>query len=186
MTRARFVLGMPDLRPPQAETGEANTADPPAGADSEDLRQRFDAVRQAVICAVRDPQALREEILAMREKVRAAHPVPQDRFDLKHSTGGMVDVEFAVQYLVLAHAAHHPALSANVGNIALLHLAESCALLQAGTGGAAASAYRELRRLQHRARLNEEATQLAADTLHQERAAVLALWRAVFAAPASA
>ncbi|MFZ9552330.1 MAG: hypothetical protein ACO27R_10580, partial [Hylemonella sp.] len=61
-----------------------------------------------------------------------------------------------------------------------------CGLLQAGTGGAAASAYRELRRLQHRARLNEEATQLAADTLHQERAAVLALWRAVFAAPASA
>ncbi|MFZ9638017.1 MAG: bifunctional [glutamate--ammonia ligase]-adenylyl-L-tyrosine phosphorylase/[glutamate--ammonia-ligase] adenylyltransferase [Hylemonella sp.] len=186
MTRARFVLGEPDLRPPQAETGVPNTADPPAGADSEDLRQRFDAVRQAVICAVRDPQALREEILAMREKVRAAHPVPQDRFDLKHSTGGMVDVEFAVQYLVLAHAAHHPALSANVGNIALLHLAESCGLLQAGTGGAAASAYRELRRLQHRARLNEEATQLAADTLHQERAAVLALWRAVFAAPASA
>ena len=186
MTRARFVLGEPDLRPPQAATGEANTAVPTAGADSEDLRQRFDAVRQSVICAVRDPQALREEILAMREKVRAAHPVPQDRFDLKHSTGGMVDVEFAVQYLVLAHAAHHPALSANVGNIALLHLAESCALLQAGTGGAAASAYRELRRLQHRARLNEEATQLAADTLHQERAAVLALWRAVFAAPASA
>ncbi len=177
MTRARFVLGDDDLAGVQSGGIKGPTDDAPPAAG---LRQRFDSVRQSVICAERDPEALRREIMDMRLKVRTAHPVPAERFDLKHSPGGMVDVEFAVQFLVLAHAAQHPALTANAGNIALLHLAESCGLLSAGIGSAAASAYRELRRLQHRARLNEEATQLDADALHLERAAVLALWRAVF------
>jgi len=156
MTRARFVLG------------------------SDDLRQRFDAVRHKVVCSPRDPQALRQEIVAMREKVRAAHPTHGDQFDVKHSPGGMVDAEFAVQYLVLSQSASHPELVANAGNIALLHAAEQCGLLPPGVGDAAASAYRELRRVQHRARLNEEPTQVSLQALQAERQAVLALWAAVF------
>ncbi|HVE54526.1 MAG TPA: bifunctional [glutamate--ammonia ligase]-adenylyl-L-tyrosine phosphorylase/[glutamate--ammonia-ligase] adenylyltransferase, partial [Ramlibacter sp.] len=105
MTRARFVLGEPALAP------------------------RFDAVREAVITAPRDLTALRAEIVAMRHKVRAAHPVRAGRFDLKHSPGGMVDAEFAVQYLVLAHAATQPDLIPNVGNIALLQRAQAGGLL---------------------------------------------------------
>jgi len=156
MTRARFVLG------------------------SEALRQRFDAVRQAVICAPRDPQALRQEIVAMRDKVRHAHPVHGEQFDVKHSPGGMVDAEFAVQYLVLSQSARHPGLVANAGNIALLRSAEQVGLLPAGVGTAAADAYRELRRVQHRARLNEEPTQIDPQAMATECAAVLALWAAVF------
>jgi glutamate-ammonia-ligase adenylyltransferase len=67
-----------------------------------------------------------------------------------------------------------------VGNIALLERAERCALLPAGVGEAAARAYRELRRVQHRARLDEQATQLPQEGLAQERAAILRLWAAVF------
>ena len=67
----------------------------------------------------------------MRDKVRAARPVKAGRFDVKHSAGGMMDVEFAVQYLVLAHGAAHPELLDNVGNIALLQRAEACGLLPA-------------------------------------------------------
>ena len=74
-----------------------------------------------------------------------------------------MDAEFAVQYLVLAHAAAHPELQGNVGNIALLQRAEACGLLPAGVGEAAANAYRELRRAQHRARLDEQPTQFPAD-----------------------
>jgi [glutamine synthetase] adenylyltransferase / [glutamine synthetase]-adenylyl-L-tyrosine phosphorylase len=85
-----------------------------------------------------------------------------------------------VQYLVLAHAARHPELLDNVGNIALLHRAEAAGLLPCGVGHAAADAYRELRYLQHRARLDEASTQRAPETLTHEREAVLALWRAVF------
>jgi [glutamine synthetase] adenylyltransferase / [glutamine synthetase]-adenylyl-L-tyrosine phosphorylase len=112
--------------------------------------------------------------------VRAARPVRADRFDVKHSAGGMVDAEFAVQYLVLSQSAKHRELIPNVGNIALLQRAEAAGLLPAGVGEAAAKAYRELRRVQHKARLNEEPTQVAPPVMAAERDAVLALWRAVF------
>ncbi len=156
ITRARFCAGTPGLAP------------------------RFEAVRRAVICAERDPVALRGEIQTMREKLRAARPVKEGFFDVKHSPGGMVDAEFAVQYLVLAHGKQHAGLLDNVGNIALLQRAEAAGLLPAGVGTAAADAYRELRRAQHRARLDEKPTQVDPARAATERDAVLALWRAVF------
>ncbi|WP_341909315.1 bifunctional [glutamate--ammonia ligase]-adenylyl-L-tyrosine phosphorylase/[glutamate--ammonia-ligase] adenylyltransferase, partial [Polaromonas sp. YR568] len=167
MTRARFVLG------------------------DESLRERFDSVRQSVITAPRDNEALRREIVAMRQKVHQAHPVRRAKapaegapegepFDIKHSPGGMVDAEFAVQYLVLSQAAWHSELVDNVGNISLLRRAEDVGLLPEGVGQRAASAYRELRRVQHRARLNEEPTQVILPALQAERDAILALWDATF------
>jgi glutamate-ammonia-ligase adenylyltransferase len=149
-----------------------------AGASG--LAARFEATRRAVLTAARDHAALRAEVRTMREKLRGARPVPAGRYDVKHSIGGMIDVEFAVQYLVLAHAAAHPELLDNAGNIALLQRAEGAALLPAGVGVAAADAYRELRRAQHRARLDEQPTQFDSARYAQQRDAVLALWRAVF------
>jgi [glutamine synthetase] adenylyltransferase / [glutamine synthetase]-adenylyl-L-tyrosine phosphorylase len=124
-------------------------------------------------------------VLAMREKVRAARPVRPGLFDVKHSAGGMMDAEFAVQYLVLAHSAAHPQLLDNVGNIALLQRAQTAGLLPDGVGAAAADAYRELRRAQHRARLDEQPTQFATHVMAAQRDAVLALWRAVFGEPSA-
>lgn len=163
MTRARCVLG-----------------------DAE-LLAGFDAVREAVIGAERDSLGLRDEIGSMRARVRASHPVRGEQFDVKHSPGGMVDVEFAVQFLVLSQGCKHPELLANVGNIALLQRAEACGLLAQGVGEGAAQAYRTLRQIQHRARLNEEPTQVDHAKVEHQRAAGLALWAAVFApAPALA
>ena len=147
------------------------------------LEQPFDAVRRTVLCTPRDAAALRAEVQAMREKVRAAHPVRGPHFDVKHSAGGMMDVEFAVQYLVLAHSAAHTQLLDDVGNIALLQRAQACGLLTKPLGNAAADAYRELRRAQHKARLDEQPTQVDPDTLVDQRNAVLALWQAVFGTP---
>lgn len=155
MTRARFVLG------------------------DEQLAARFDAVREAVITAPRDATALATEIVAMRNKVRAAHPVRGERFDVKHSAGGMVDVEFVVQYLVLLHSRDHPALRANTGNINLLRRAEAAGLLPARVGEDAANAYRRLRQVQHRARLDEAPTQVDPAELQAEAQAVRQLWQAV-------
>ena len=86
-----------------------------------------------------------------------------------------------MQYLVLSQAAAHPQLVGNVGNIALLQRAEQAGLLPVGVGQAAADAYRELRRVQHMARLDEAPTQVTPPALQAERDAVLALWHAVFA-----
>jgi [glutamine synthetase] adenylyltransferase / [glutamine synthetase]-adenylyl-L-tyrosine phosphorylase len=155
MTRARFVMGSPHLA------------------------SRFDAVREAVITAERDPQALAAEIVAMREKVRAAHPVRGTQFDVKHSVGGMVDAEFVVQYLVLSQSQAHPELRANSGNINLLERAERVGLLRPGMGEAAGRAYRVLRHIQHRARLDEAPTQVDAERVSAEAAAVQALWQHV-------
>jgi glutamate-ammonia-ligase adenylyltransferase len=158
ITRARFVVGHAELAP------------------------RFDAVREAVIAAPRDAQALAQEIRAMRDKMRAAHPVASGQFDLKHSPGGMIDVEFIVQYLVLAHASVQPGLRGNWGNITLLRHAESAGLLSAGMGEAAATAYRTFRQLQHRARLDEASTQVDPAPLAAHIQAVQALWAHVLGA----
>jgi glutamate-ammonia-ligase adenylyltransferase len=163
MTRARFVIGDPSG----------------AGTSAGSLSERFDAVREAVITAERDAQALAIEIVAMREKVRAAHPVRGAKFDVKHSPGGMVDVEFAVQYLVLAHSRAHPELRANTGNINLLERAERAGLLAPGMGTAAAQAYRLLRHLQHQARLDEAPTQVEESAVAEAAPAVQAVWRHV-------
>ena len=156
MTRARCVLG------------------------GDSLRQRFDQVRETVITAPRDTAALRDEIVAMREKVRSARPVRGDKFDVKHSPGGMVDAEFAVQFLVLSESARHPELIDNVGNISLLQRAEAAGLLPQNVGQRAAAAYRELRRVQHHARLNEEPTQVTPPALQAECDAIRQLWIATF------
>ena len=145
------------------------------------LAQRFDSVRQAVITDQRDAAKLRTEIMAMRERVRMAHPVTAGYFDVKHSAGGMVDLEFAVQYMVLLHSAHHAALCANSGNIALLLACETARLVPEGCGQAAADTYRALRQIQHTARLNEAPTQLPTHAAQAEQTAGLALWTAVFA-----
>jgi glutamate-ammonia-ligase adenylyltransferase len=115
----------------------------------------------------------------MREKVRAARPVKGEAFDVKHSAGGMMDVEFAVQYLVLAHSAAHGGLLDNVGNIALLQRAESMACCRPGRHCRG----RRLPRAAPRpapARLDEQPTQVPLDAMAPQRDAVLALWRAVF------
>jgi glutamate-ammonia-ligase adenylyltransferase len=169
MTRARCI-----------DMADAAAGEPTFGAG---LVAHFDRIREAVVTAPRDRAALRQEIVAMRAKVRAAHPVKTGRFDVKHSPGGMVDAEFAVQFLVLSQAHAHPELVPNVGNIALLLRAEAAGLLPEGIGRRAGAAYRELRRIQHRARLNEEPTSVALPALALEREAMLNLWRAVFEGP---
>ena len=156
MTRARCIWGSPELT------------------------SQFDAVRQAVLCAPRELSKLSQEIQIMRQRMREAHKVPAGLFDVKHSEGGMVDCEFTVQYLVLAHAKNHPELIANKGNIALLQRAQDAGLLAAPIGSAAANAYRTLRRIQHKARLDEQATQIPQEKIAAEQAAIVALWRAVF------
>jgi len=161
MTRARCVIG--------------NSA----------LQARFEAVRTGVITSPRDQAALREEIRAMRERVRGSHSTKVQVFDVKHSPGGMVDIEFAVQFLVLAHSHAHPALRANSGNIALLQAAQDAGLLTDAIGENAAHAYRALRQVQHSTRLNEEATHWDWEASSQARAAGLALWAAVFGLPAA-
>jgi [glutamine synthetase] adenylyltransferase / [glutamine synthetase]-adenylyl-L-tyrosine phosphorylase len=140
----------------------------------------FEAERIAILRLPREPARLADDIVAMRERMAAGHPNRSDLFDLKHDPGGMVDIEFMVQHLVLAHAHDHAGLTDNLGNIALLHRAADLGLVPAGLAHGVADAYREYRRLQHRARLTgARQARVPPDGEAPRRAAVMALWRIV-------
>lgn len=171
LTRARFVAG-----------------DPGVG-------QAFENTRKEILCQQRDLAKLTQDILTMREKMHTAHPNPTPLFDIKHDRGGIIDVEFMVQYLVLGYSCQFLELTGNIGNIALLKLAADLGLISAHNAEAVRSAYREFRRIQHRQRLNSDielsgsATQedalkvfdrIETQHLNDDRKAVIALWEEVF------
>ncbi|MBA4143225.1 MAG: bifunctional [glutamate--ammonia ligase]-adenylyl-L-tyrosine phosphorylase/[glutamate--ammonia-ligase] adenylyltransferase [Nitrosospira sp.] len=173
LTRARFVAG-------DARVGET-----------------FERVRKEVLCQRRDPAMLKREVLAMRQKMAEAHPNSSGLFDVKHDRGGIIDVEFIVQYLILRYASEYPELTNNIGNIGLLKLAGNLGLISRETGQRALSAYREFRRVQHRLRLSgasdpagipftdsgsKRFARVEADYLRDDVKAVLQLWKEVFGA----
>ncbi len=157
LTRARFVAG-------DASIGAA-----------------FEAEREAILRLPRDPFKLAGDVVEMRQRMLAGHPNPTASFDLKHDEGGMVDIEFTVQYLVLAHAHAHPELTRNAGNIALIGLAGECGLVPRDLATEVADAYRTYRRQQHAVRLTG-ARHARVDPAPQaaRRASVNALWRTLF------
>jgi glutamate-ammonia-ligase adenylyltransferase len=143
----------------------------------------FERIRESILTRSRDPRVLAGEIVAMREKLHAAHPNGSELFDLKHDRGGMIDIEFAVQYLVLAHAHRHRDLTANLGNIALLRMAAGHGLIEAELAERCRDAYREFRRRQHGLRLNGAAyARVPPAQVAAHIAAVKALWSRVFSA----
>jgi glutamate-ammonia-ligase adenylyltransferase len=146
--------------------------------------ERFEAVRQRILTRKRDPERLREEILAMREKLHAAHPNRSGLFDVKHDAGGMIDIEFAVQFLVLAFSGEFPSLTGNLGNIALLRMAADHGLIPTELAERCRNAYREYRRIQHSLRLNgARYARVPQERVAGEVEAVKALWRALFIRP---
>jgi len=160
LTRARYVAG-------DASIGAA-----------------FEAEREAILRLSRDHARLHADVIEMRSRMAAGHPNRTALFDLKHDAGGMVDVEFAVQFLVLAHAHRHRALTRNAGNIALLRLAAELALVPAAVAASAEAAYRDFRRLQHQIRLTGAAhARVAPGPQSARRESVAALWSHVFGTP---
>ena len=158
-----------------------------SSAGSRVVGEFFDSVRFDVLSQKRDVGQLRHEILEMRRKVHAGHPNPSPDFDLKHDAGGMVDIEFIVQFLVLAFSNAYPQLIGNLGNIALLRIAGEVGLIQASVAQEVGDAYRLLRARQHRLRLDgaeKTRVDLALEPgLVQAREVVLNLWQEIFLAP---
>ena len=147
------------------------------------LGAAFEAIREEVLRQPRDAATLRTDVLAMRQKMLDAHATKgdarEDSFDLKHDPGGLVDVEFIVQYLVLAHAATHGELTGNLGNIALLGIAARLGLIDTALAERVRSAYRDYRRRQHALRLNNLPSKVHPDEVAHHAAAVRMLWAQV-------
>jgi glutamate-ammonia-ligase adenylyltransferase len=141
----------------------------------------FEQIRLDILCQPRDLAKLREEVIAMRQKMHDGHSNKSELFDIKHDDGGIVDIEFIVQYLVLAHACAHQELFANTGNIALLGQMSMLGLVSPESARAVADAYRDYRREQHALRLQGmEKARVAPEIYFNQREAVKALWQEVF------
>jgi [glutamine synthetase] adenylyltransferase / [glutamine synthetase]-adenylyl-L-tyrosine phosphorylase len=150
-----------------------------ACAGDEGLGLRFEALRDEILARPRERAALFADIVAMRSKMRAEHRA--DSHDIKHVEGGVIDLEFCVQALVLAEGPGHPRLRENKGNHTLLKRAAELGLLDAGIAHAAADAYLAMRRRVHEAALNdEEKVRLAPGELQAERESVQRLWKETF------
>ena len=156
LTRARFAAGDPEIG------------------------RKFEAIRIEVLRQRRDLAKLRGEVMAMRQRMVDAHPNKTELFDLKHDRGGLIDVEFIVQYLVLGHAFEHASLTGNLGNIALLKMAGELGLIPADQAAQVADTYREYRRLQHGLRLNNQASRVDRKQVAESARGVRALWNRVF------
>lgn len=157
ITRARFVAG-----------------DPQIGA-------AFENIRIEVLVQERDSKSLMLEVRNMREKMRAAQHVPVDMFDIKHSVGGIIDVEFLVQYFVLEYAKQYPQLTGNIGNIGLLRLLASLNIIERDLAEKVVLAYREFRHTQHMLKLQGAVNlrvEISSVAAHVE--AATALYRHVF------
>ncbi|MBP7080143.1 MAG: bifunctional [glutamate--ammonia ligase]-adenylyl-L-tyrosine phosphorylase/[glutamate--ammonia-ligase] adenylyltransferase [Rhodocyclaceae bacterium] len=165
LTRARFSAG-----------------DPAVGAE-------FERIRTDVLCQPRDLSQLRAEVLEMRKKMFDAHGTRRNSsngdeggamFNLKHDRGGLVDVEFIVQYLVLGYSHRFSALTANLGNLALLKIAAQLELIPLEIAEDVRNAYRDFRRMQHQLRLNGTSVQVPMHEVEVRATAVRTLWAAVF------
>jgi len=145
------------------------------------IGERFEDFRRTVLARPRDRAALADEILTMRRKMHDGHPNRSDLFDVKHDAGGMVDIEFMVQYLVLAWGAVHSDFLDNKGNIELLRRCAGAGLIDPQSADDVGNAYRRYRQLQHALRLNDaQFARVPPDLVQDEVRTVQGLWRELF------
>ena len=145
------------------------------------IGSRFEDLRNRILRRSRDPAWLKAEILKMRQRIHDAHPNRSNQFDLKHDAGGMIDIEFIVQYLVLEYSLQYPELTNNFGNIALLKTGAELGLIPKDAGETVSSIYREFRKLQHQIRMQgAEQARVAPESVKTQSDAVKALWQRIF------
>ena len=159
LTRARFVAG-------DQAVGKA-----------------FVRIRKSTMQQMRNLAFLSTSVVEMREKMRQSQQLNDALFDLKHSEGGIIDVEFIVQYLLLANASKYPVLTENigVGNISLLHQLATLGVIDDQLAKEVGEAYRTYRLLQHASRLQGDLqAKVEYAQVEQQAKAVVRLWHEVF------
>jgi len=142
------------------------------------IKAEFNAIRQRIISQTREQTSLKAEVVKMRLKMRE-HLLRGngEAFDLKQSAGGMVDVEFIAQYLVLAHSGQYPILSRYSDNLRIFESAVDLGLLKEQQGKLLTSAYIAIRDESNRLTMQKQ-TRLVGDSfLKEERQQVIAIWQ---------
>ena len=152
-------------------------------AGSSRLQKEFEAVRAKILSAHRDSVQLRTDVADMRDKMRKHLSSGENsgQFDLKQDAGGIVDIEFSVQYLVLKHAESVPALFEFTDNIRILDALETHALITSTQAQTLREAYKAYRALGHRQTLQNRKGTLSDDSFAELRKEVSGVWQEIFA-----
>jgi len=150
-------------------------------AGSERLGTAFEQVRQRVLGRPRDKSRLAAEVSDMRRKMRENLGSRSENlgFDLKQDAGGIVDIEFIVQYAALAFAYQHPELLRWTDCMRLLDELGASGLFALEDSQLLQSIYQSYRRKAHRLALQQQPLRLAADEFASERREVIRLWKKV-------
>ena len=147
------------------------------------IGEAFLGIRRETLGRQRELGTLRTEVREMRERMRKELAKGgADAFDLKQDPGGIADIEFVVQYGVLAWAPAHPVLLGPTDNLRLLEAFASEGLMPQADAQALADAYRAYRAEVHRLALQERSAVAAADAFAEEREAVQRIWRGLMEA----
>ena len=138
---------------------------------------RFAAIRHRVLCLERDPDGLLNDVRSMRQKMRASlDRSDAAHFHVKHGYGGLVDIEFIVQYAVLRWAHAYPDLTEWSDNARLLERLAEHQLMPEKAADQLWNAYQVYRGVVHRHALQEQGSVVPADRLVEERAMVRDIW----------
>lgn len=144
------------------------------------LMEKFTAVKQKILSRPPKPD-LREQVLAMREKMHANEPTQlKDQFNLKKSHGGLIDIEFIVQYLLLKHAHQDPILLRFSDNIRQLAALEATGYLSSFEAMTLRDNYRKLRHTAHLRYLNLESNNVSNTEWQSARNRITHIWQHVF------
>jgi glutamate-ammonia-ligase adenylyltransferase len=142
---------------------------------------QFEKIRLDILETQRDLNKLKKEVVDMREKMLEKHKVDHEHFDLKQDRGGIIDIEFIVQYFVLAFSSSNKEITHNIGNIGLLNLFSEKDLMDSLIAKKLISAYRVYRELQHQLGLEAK---LDGKVEHSEvanhPAEVVSIWKLIF------
>ena len=146
----------------------------------------FEETRNEIIQRKRDAAELVDEVVTMREKMRDNLDKSSDElFDVKQGHGGITDIEFMVQYLLLRYSSENPELCHYSDNIRQLEALEKAQLLDEHLAERLAGIYRVLRAAHHRYSLQEKPAIIAGDELGEERRIVREAWDALMHTPPS-
>ena len=151
-------------------------------AGDREIGAAFEKEREDILRLARDKEKVFKDVSEMRDRMLQGHPNPTSLFDVKHDRGGMVDVEFAVQAMVLAYSHEHPELVNNFGNILLLEMAARAGLIDEQLAQKCVAIYRDYRFIQrkHRLEFGSGPVRVNRDEQRENIEAVLELWKSVF------
>lgn len=142
-----------------------------------DVTERFGEIRTRILTRSRQPDKLLEEVINMRERMRKAHGLtPAGRFDIKQDSGGIIDIEFFVQYLILLHARRHKSLVRWTDVVRQLNALALSGIIGDRDAYALKQAYLVYRYCVHRRNLQNQSAVLPKKPFSQWRRRVTRIW----------